>query len=149
MNSKAKYEYIFAIVVVAILLAMAIVNYAYITNHEPNIAQPLNNSEVPAGSTVIDVSGYQWAWTFTYHNGSSSTDYLYVTANHNYTLQVTSKDVIHDLLIPSLGIQVYAVPGHPNQISFEPTKVGKFIFECVEYCGQDHYLMRGYMEVSA
>lgn len=149
MNDKAKYEYLYAIVVVAILLAVAVVNYAYITNHEANIAQPLNNSTVPADSTIINVSGYQWAWTFTYQNGSSSTDYLYVTANHTYTLQVTSKDVIHDLLIPSMGIQVYAVPGHPNQVTFEPTKKGTYIFECVEYCGEDHYLMRGYMEVSA
>ena len=149
MNDKTRNEYIYAIVVTVILIALAVVNFSYITNHEPNIAQPLNDKTVPAGSTIINVSGYQWAWTFTYQNGSSSTDYLYVTSGHNYTLQVTSKDVIHDLLIPELGLQVYAVPGHPNQISFEPTKAGTFIFECVEYCGQDHYLMRGYMEVSA
>lgn len=149
MNSKEKHELIYSIIVVVILLALAALNFSYIVHHKPNVAQPLNNAEVPTGSTVINVTGYQWAWTFTYGNGSSSTDYLYVTANHSYTLQVTSKDVIHDLLIPSMGVQVYAVPGHPNQVTFEPTHAGKYIFECVEYCGQDHYLMRGYMEVSA
>lgn len=149
MNAKQKHELIFGLVVVAILTGAAVLNFSYIIGHEPNVAQPLNNSTVPKNSTVIQVAGYQWAWSFTYPNGTTSTDVLYVTANHNYTFQVISKDVIHDLLIPSLGIQVYAVPGHPNQVSFEPNKVGKFIFECVEYCGQDHYLMRGYMEVSA
>lgn len=148
MNDKSRHELIFGIVVIAILLGAAVLNFSYITNHESNIAQPLNDSTVPAGSTIINVTGYQWAWTFNYNNGTSSTDFLYVTSGHNYTLQVTSKDVIHDLLIPSLGLQVYAVPGHPNQVSFEPVKKGKFVFECVEYCGEDHYLMRGYMEVS-
>lgn len=147
MNDKEKYELIFGIVVVIVLVGAAVINFSYITGHEPNIAQPMNNKTVPANSTVIQVTGYQWAWTFTYPNGTSSTDKLYVTVDHNYTFQVTSKDVIHDLLIPNLGVQVYAVPGHPNQVSFEPTKVGNYIFECVEYCGEDHYIMRGTMEV--
>ncbi len=149
MNSKVKHELIYSLVVIAILLAVAVVNINYIDGHKANIAQPENNSTVPANSTIIHVTGYQWAWSFTYANGTTSTDKLYVQAGHNYTLQVQSKDVIHDLLIPSLGLQVYAVPGHPNQVSFEPMKKGSYIFECVEYCGQDHYLMRGYMEVSS
>ncbi len=139
---------IYSIVVIVILLVVAIINVNYIDGHMANIAQPENNSTVPANSTIIKVTGYQWAWSFTYTNGTTSTDVLYAQAGHAYTLQVTSKDVIHDLLIPNLGVQVYAVPGHPNQVTFEPTKPGTYIFECVEYCGQDHYLMRGYLEVS-
>ena len=149
MSAKATHEYLWLIGVILVLLGAAVLNFNYVLGHQANIAQPENNSTVPANSTIINVTGYQWAWSFTYQNGTTSTDYLYVTAGHNYTLQVVSKDVIHDLLIPSLGLQVYAVPGHPNQVSFEPTKAGKYIFECVEYCGKDHYLMRGYMEVSA
>ena len=148
MNSKLKNEMIYSIVVIVILLVVAVINVNYIDGHKANIAQPENNSTVPANSTIIKVSGYQWAWSFTYTNGTTSTDVLYVQAGHTYTLQVTSKDVIHDLLIPNLGVQVSAVPGHPNQVTFEPTKAGTYIFECVEYCGQDHYLMRGYLEVS-
>ena len=148
MNSKLKNEMIYSIVVIVILLVVAIINVNYIDGHMANIAQPENNSTVPANSTIIKVTGYQWAWSFTYTNGTTSTDVLYAQAGHTYTLQVTSKDVIHDLLIPNLGVQVYAVPGHPNQVTFEPTKPGTYIFECVEYCGQDHYLMRGYLEVS-
>ena len=147
MNKK-QIEYLFSAAVVIVLVAVAIVNLGYVTGHTANIPQPENNSTVPANSTVIQVQGYQWAWQFTYVNNTTSTDVLYVTAGHEYTLQVTSKDVIHDLLIPALGVQVYAVPDHPNQVSFEPMKAGSYIFECDEYCGAEHYLMRGYMEVS-
>ncbi len=146
--NKRQTEYLYAAVVLIVLTAAAIVNLGYVVGHTSNIPQPENNSAVPANSSVIQVLGYQWAWQFTYSNNTTTTDVLYVTAGHEYTLQVQSRDVIHDLLIPSLGVQVYAVPDHPNQVSFEPEKAGKYIFECVEYCGEDHYLMRGYMVVS-
>jgi cytochrome c oxidase subunit 2 len=146
--NRRQVEYLFTAVVLIVLIASALVNLGYVLGHTQNIPQPADNKTVPANSTVIQVLGYQWAWQFTYSNNTTSTDTLYVTVGHEYTLQVTSKDVIHDLLIPSLGVQVYAVPDHPNQVSFEPEKTGKYIFECVEYCGQDHYLMRGYMVVS-
>lgn len=146
--NKRQIEYLYAAVVLIVLAAAAVVNLGYVVGHTANIPQPENNQAIPANSTVIQVLGYQWAWQFKYANNTTSTDVLYVTAGHEYTLQVRSKDVIHDLLIPALGVQVYAVPDHPNQVSFEPEKPGKYIFECVEYCGEDHYLMRGYMVVS-
>ncbi|MEM3643146.1 MAG: hypothetical protein QXU70_04635 [Thermoplasmatales archaeon] len=71
-----------------------------------------------------------------------------MTVNTTYTLIVTSKDVIHDLYIPQFGVQVYAVYGHPNQVTIEPKQVGTFIMECVEYCGEYHYEMRGTVVVT-
>lgn len=147
MNSKTRTELLYVIVVLVVLMAAAGLNIVYVLGHESNIATAKDPSTVPAGSTVINVTGYQWAWEFAYPNGTSSTDVLWVHVNTEYTFRVISKDVIHDLLIPALGLQVYAVPGHPNQVSFSVNKVGSYIFECVEYCGEDHYLMRGTMEV--
>jgi Heme/copper-type cytochrome/quinol oxidases, subunit 2 len=68
-------------------------------------------------------------------------------ANVTYTLIVTSKDVIHDLYIPQFGVQVYAVYGHTNEVSFTPLVPGTYIMECVEYCGEYHYEMRGQVVV--
>ncbi|MGC8546281.1 MAG: hypothetical protein ACP5MU_01285 [Thermoplasmata archaeon] len=144
MNNKTILEFIWIGGVVIILAWAAIANASYIYSHQDNIANPVAND--PSG-TVINVTGYQWGWQFTYQNGSSTIDKLILFSNTTYTLIVTSKDVIHDLYIPKFGIQVYAVAGHPNQISFKPTSPGQYIMECVEYCGEYHYEMRGVVVV--
>ncbi|EQD40281.1 cytochrome c oxidase subunit II, partial [mine drainage metagenome] len=108
------------------------------------------NEKLPG--TLIQVTGVQWSWAFDI-NGVKSVDNFTLTVNQTYTMVVDSlpvgagQPVIHDLLIPQFGIQVYAVPGQNNTITFTPVKTGTYIFECVEYCGYDHYLMRGYFSV--
>lgn len=145
MKNKTLLEVIWIVVVIAILGWAAVSNATYLTSHPANIANPANGD--PQG-VVIDVTGYQWAWAFTYPNGTISTNILWLTSNTTYTLNVTSRDVIHDLYIPQFGVQVYAVAGHPNQVTLEPKKPGTYLFECVEYCGEYHYEMRGTVVVT-
>lgn len=145
MDNKTKVELIWIVAVIAILGWAAVSNASYLHTNSVNIANPVGSS--PEG-VVINVTGYQWAWAFQYPNGTISTDVLYLNNNTTYTLMVSSKDVIHDLYIPQFGVNVYAVNGHPNQITFKPTKAGTYIFECVEYCGEYHYEMRGTVVVT-
>ncbi len=155
MSPKGKTEIMWLLGVSAILIVSATVNIAFIDGHTSNIAQPTDLQTVPANSTIINVTGSQWVWEFqignkTYFNsGNSHSGALPLIVNHTYTFEVTSKDVIHDLSIPEFGVQSYAVPGHENQVSFKPTKVGYYYFECVEYCGFEHYEMRGYIDVTS
>lgn len=148
MKSKTKIEAIFMVMVIAILAFFA-AQQAYISaNDIPNsIATQYKgniNNAVP-----IKVDGAQWSWTFTYQNGTTSVDNLTLKPNTTYQLIVTSSDVIHDLYIIHLGTQVYAVPGRTNTITFTtPSTPGTYHFECVEYCGLDHYLMRGVLTVT-
>ena len=144
MNKKVKYELIWLVAVIAILAISALANYNYTLSASKNIAQPYNGD--PSG-VVINVTGYQWGWQFEYPNGTITTDKLILMANVTYTLIVTSKDVIHDLYIPQFGVQVYAVYGHTNEVTFTPLVPGTYIMECVEYCGEYHYEMRGQVVV--
>ena len=141
------------IFVVIVLIAMA-GNLFLLNEHRDNIAQNVNaKPSYPANATIIHVNATQWSWEFIYANGTFTVNAFTVTVNKPVVLVVTSVKgdqqfaVIHDLSIPQLAIQVYAVPGQNNSISFTPTKVGSFYFECVEYCGLKHYQMRGYMDV--
>lgn len=159
MNGKQKIEAMWIIAVIAVLIGAAALDLMSVDNSSFSISQKLTNtSGIPENSTVIKVDGYQWAWEFTYTNANGTTvtqtDALNLTVGHTYTLVVTSIPgshqfaVIHDLYIPQFDIQIYAVPGQNNTITFTPTKAGTFVMECVEYCGYDHYLMRGYVYVS-
>lgn len=145
LDNRTKAEVIWVIAVVAILSWAAVSNATYLQTHSENIANPVGPD--PQG-VIINVTGYQWAWAFQYPNGTISTDKLVLTNGTTYTLIVSSKDVIHDLYIPEFGVNIYAVYGHTNQITFEPTKAGTYLFECVEYCGEFHYEMRGTVVVT-
>ena len=154
MNDKEKKELIWIIAVIAVLLGAAAGNLFLLNEHKGNIAQNVDaKPSYPANATIIHVNATQGSWEFIYANGTFTVNAFTVTVNKPVVLVVTSVKgdqqfaVIHDLSIPQLAIQVYAVPGQNNSISFTPTKVGSFYFECVEYCGLKHYQMRGYMDV--
>lgn len=148
MKSKTKIEALFMLAVIVVLGFFA-AQQAYISAYEiPNsIAHQYNGPQ--NGTTQIQVVGEQWSWTFIYPNGTKTVNSLNLQANTSYQLVVTSKDVIHDLYIGHFGAQVYAVPGQTNTLTFTtPNHSGHYFFECVEYCGKDHYLMRGIMTVT-
>ncbi|MCL4314654.1 MAG: hypothetical protein M1454_02875 [Candidatus Thermoplasmatota archaeon] len=146
-------EIYFMAAVIVILFSSAVMNYVEMSEH-PN-AVATDAPTPPAGSYVIHVVATQWEWTFIYPNNTTSAGAFSVPVNREITLIVTSMPseqgpgVIHDLYIPQMDVQVYAVPGQNNSVTFEPTHTGSYYFECVEYCGEYHYEMRGYMEVVA
>lgn len=148
MEKKTKVEAIFMLMVIVILGIFAGWQ-AYVTAHEiPNSIATQYKGNV-SDATQIHVIGAQWSWTFIYPNGTKSVDKLTLQPNTSYQLVVTSQDVIHDLYIGHIGVQVYAIPGQTNSITFTtPNHSGQYFFECVEYCGKDHYLMRGIMTVT-
>lgn len=156
MNKKVKLE---AMWLVAVLLVLGIgAGLELYSTSLPNFSvaeKDTSHTKFPANTNVINVTGEQWAWLFTNSTGQTTTDTFTITVNTTYTLVVQSEKgshefaVIHDLYFPQFGIQVYAVPGQTNSITFTPTHTGTYVFECVEYCGYDHYLMRGYVKVVA
>jgi len=70
---------------------------------------------IPETEMTVEAIGYQWDWQFRYpdHGGFISDD-LVIPAHTNVKILVTSKDVIHSLFIPELGVKMDAVPGRFN-----------------------------------
>ncbi len=62
-------------------------------------------------------------------------------------VQVTSKDVIHNLHLIPMRIQQDAVPGMEIPMFFIPTKTGRWDIVCGQLCGAGHAQMRGFLEV--
>lgn len=152
MNKKTKVELLWIAGVLVVVFVSIFWNFMLVENQSNEIAQASTGS-IPTGPNVIDVVATQWNWAFTNSTGVTTNDAFTVQANVTYTLVVTSaatptnSAVIHSLLIPQLGVQSYAVPGQTNIVQFTPTHVGSYYFVCVEYCGEFHYTMRGYMTV--
>lgn len=148
MNHKTKMELLWIVAVLVILVGSALMNIVWIEANQNNIAQETGGLTGNLSSDqVIHVQGRQWSWTFTNSTGVPTVNNFTVKSNQTVVLLVSSGDVIHDLLIPQMGIQIYAVPGQNNTIQFTPDRAGTFFFECAEYCGEFHYQMRGMMTV--
>lgn len=93
------------------------------------------------GDEPIRVSVRQWSWTADYPGGGSSTGVIHVPAGEDFTLALTSEDVIHSFWVPRLGGKMDAVPGKANLIRLRADEPGVYHGLCAEYCGIGHALM--------
>lgn len=122
----------------------------------------------PEDAMDIHVVAKKWDWEFTYKDGKKITSELdadnkkvpalmRVPLNKPVRLIMTStkvdpnnkKDraVLHSFFVPAFRAKQDIVPGKYTQMSFTPTKKGKFWIFCTEYCGTGHSSMLGQIEV--
>ena len=79
----------------------------------------------PQGAAEIRVTGRQWQWQFEYPGGYTDPD-LHVPVDEPVLLTMQSKDVIHSLFIPSMGVKMDVVPGRYSQTWFRARKPGEY-----------------------
>jgi cytochrome c oxidase subunit II len=103
-------------------------------------------SGATSNAMVVDVTGQQWVWTFSYPGeGGVESDQLYLPLNQPVVFRVTSKDVVHSFWVVQMGIKVDANPGEITKTSVIPDKLGTFNVRCAELCG----LLHAEMETNA
>jgi cytochrome c oxidase subunit 2 len=54
-----------------------------------------------------------------------------------------SVDVLHNFYVPEFRVKMDLVPGMVTQQWFTPIRTGTFPILCFEFCGEQHYNMRG------
>lgn len=140
-------EIIWTIIPAAILVVLAFMSantWAKVKRH------------TPASDFEISVAAKQFNWDVAYAgpDGKLGTDDdvkfdndIHVPVNKVVRIQLTSKDVIHSLFIPSLRLKQDAVPGRNILVWFEATKAGKYELPCAELCGFGHSGMKGWLYV--
>ena len=81
-------------------------------------------------------------------------DDLLISKNHIHLLLdqpvkalLRSKDVLHNFYVPQFRVKMDLVPGLVSYLWFTPNKVGSYEILCSEYCGINHYNMRGRVTV--
>jgi len=122
----------------ALFAVIAVSSWAVLTDLE---------QERPADITV-KVIARQFAWQFIYPDGTTDA-VLRVKAGQTVRLELISEDVIHSLYINDLGVKKDAVPGRTNVLYITPLVPGKYLIQCAEFCGQGHYSMYTWLEVTA
>lgn len=99
-------------------------------------------SAAAPGALVVDVTGQQWLWTFSYPSaGGYTSNELYLPVNRPVTFDVTSEDVVHSFWLVQMGIKIDANPGQVTTTSVTPDRTGTYVVRCAELCGLYHAYM--------
>jgi len=106
-----------------------------------------NMYDAPGDSLDVSVVGKQWMWYIQHAQGRSEINELHVPLGRPVKLTMTSQDVIHSFYIPAFRVKQDVLPGRYTSLWFEPTKTGRYHLFCAEYCGTNHSLMGGWVEV--
>jgi cytochrome c oxidase subunit 2 len=101
----------------------------------------------PAGAHEIYVVSKQWMWIFHDPKGQDQINTLKVPLGEPIRLIMTSQDVIHSFYVPAFRIKQDLLPGRYTSVSFTAEKLGNFPIRCAEYCGLNHSLMPGIVQV--
>ncbi|RAO76181.1 cytochrome c oxidase subunit II [Dyella jiangningensis] len=101
----------------------------------------------PADSAVIYIVAKQWMWKAQHPNGQREINALHVPIGQPIQLVMTSEDVIHSFYVPAFRVKQDVLPGRYTQLWFTATRLGSFPLFCAEFCGTDHAVMRGDIDV--
>jgi cytochrome c oxidase subunit 2 len=125
-------------------LLLGLVSYSFVVLHE--------NERKPAHEIVIEVTGQQFAWSYSYPSSVTggaplSTTQLYVPDGESVLFKIRSLDVIHAFWIPAFRLQIDAVPGITTSYRATPDRIGSYPVVCNLLCGVGHGLMRSAIHV--
>ncbi|WP_414756165.1 cytochrome c oxidase subunit II [Anabaena sp. CCY 9910] len=91
---------------------------------------------------VVNVTGLQYAWIFTYPESGITTGELHVPIGREVQINMTANDVIHAFWVPEFRLKQDAIPGRQTEMRFTPKTAGDYTLICAELCGPYHGAMR-------
>ena len=134
-------------VIVLVLFALSTIT---LTSIEAKAANP---------AVTIEVTGFQWQWTFRYLDGASDlskVDYevtgtpakqpvMGLPVGEPIHLILKSADVIHSFFVPHFLVKRDVIPFpaaiKPNELDFTISDPGTYGGQCAEFCGDLHSQM--------
>ena len=138
-------EMIWTAVPAAILVALGIMSQ----NIWVKVRQPAN---YPAPDLTVRVMAEQWLWHFKYDGPDGEIEVqndFHIPVGKNVHFILNSQDVIHGFYIPALRINQDAVPGITSSVWVNATKPGTYELRCTQFCGTNHYQMKGQLTVES
>lgn len=91
---------------------------------------------------VVNVTGLQYAWLFTYPDSNVVSSELHVPVGQEVLLNISANDVLHAFWVPEYRLKQDAVPGRQTELRFTPSLAGEYPVICAELCGPYHGAMK-------
>jgi cytochrome c oxidase subunit II len=106
-------------------------------------------TEVRDNEMVVNVTGRQWSWVFSYpdHNEVGNSPDLVLPVNRTIRLHMNATDVLHSFWVPEFRVKQDLVPGMETTLRITPTVIGEYKVRCAEICGFGHAKMLATVKV--
>jgi len=129
-------EILWTAVPAVIVLGLFILSTSVLFNETTEAKQP---------DVTVDVTGFQWQWTFAYPDyGLSYTGAgkngpeMVVPVDKTVHIRLHAQDVIHSFYVPEFFYKKDAVPGRTNEFDVKVDQAGTYGGQCAEFCGLAH-----------
>ncbi len=97
---------------------------------------------------VLKVIVFQWGFAFLTDDDAISRNAAIVQPGEKVLFRIFGNDVIHGMNIPAVGITAEIEPGVERDIWIRaPQKPGKYLIQCLNYCGVGHAQMKAWLVV--
>lgn len=97
---------------------------------------------------VIRVLAFQWGFAFITEEDEISRNATVVKPGERVLFSLFANDVIHGFNIPAAGITAEFEPGAERNIWIRaPEEPGKYLIQCLNYCGVGHSQMKAWLVV--
>jgi cytochrome c oxidase subunit 2 len=97
-----------------------------------------NQNSAQAQDVVVNVTGLQYAWLFSYPDSGIVSGELHVPVNKLVQLNLNANDVIHAFWVPQFRLKQDVIPGQQTELRFTATQTGDYPVICAELCGSYH-----------
>ncbi|MCF6320776.1 MAG: hypothetical protein L3J32_03300 [Rhizobiaceae bacterium] len=99
---------------------------------------------------IVTVIAFQWGFAFISKNEEMSRNAVVVRPGEKVLFKIVSNDVIHGFNIPVAQITAEIDPDTKREMWIRaPDKPGKYLIQCINYCGVGHSQMKAWLVVSA
>ncbi len=159
MKRRWKPTYTFEFAFVAVMLGLVWYADRLSTNTYTAYQQNLNSDVKKvsgnydgAGEEAFDrvysVIAFQWGFAFINENGEIARNAAIAKPGEKILFKIVSNDVIHGFNIPVAQITAEIDPDSKREVWIKaPDEPGKYLIQCVNYCGVGHAQMKAWLVV--
>jgi len=114
--------------------------------------EPVSGTQVTQEDAFFDrtltVIAFQWGFAFITEDNQISRNAAVVKPGEKVLFKIISNDVIHGFNIPAASITAEIDPDEMRKVWIRaPDKPGKYLIQCVNYCGVGHAQMKAWLVV--
>lgn len=114
--------------------------------------EPVSGTEVTEAESNFDrtltVIAFQWGFAFIDEDNQISRNAAIVKPGEKILFKILSNDVIHGFQVPVASITAEIDPDEMRRVWIKaPDAPGKYLIQCVNYCGVGHAQMKAWLVV--
>ncbi len=160
MKKRWKPSYAFEFAFIAVMLGLVYYADLLSTNTYTAYQENLNAEEKKVSGNlvgegekafdrIVTVVAFQWGFAFINEEEQISRNAVIVKPGEKVLFKIVSNDVIHGFNIPVARITAEIDPDDKREVWIRaPDKPGKYLIQCVNYCGVGHSQMKAWLVVS-